>query len=101
MAMDYAMMLSTDNSDYTGSLNRRATNGDWKAVPPPMAPNYDHPFESVAPAIEGATITFTTLATVFVSLRIYWRIKSMGKLGCDDYIIIISAVTLPSPIRIG
>ncbi|RPA73314.1 hypothetical protein BJ508DRAFT_53529 [Ascobolus immersus RN42] len=74
-----------------GNLTRANTDATVAAVPPPMAPNYDHPFESMIDTIHGVNISFTILGCMFVMLRVYSRLRTLGRLGWDDYVISVAA----------
>jgi hypothetical protein len=49
--------------------------------------------ENKGPLILTATGTLTAIAGLFVSARIYSRMVSLGKLGVDDYIVILCSVS--------
>jgi hypothetical protein len=49
--------------------------------------------ENKGPLILGVTGTLTALALFFVAGRIYSRMVSLGRLGIDDYIVIVCIVS--------
>jgi hypothetical protein len=55
--------------------------------------------ESKGRLILGVTGAMTGLAFLFVSARIYSRMISLGRLGVDDYILIISIVSASARTR--
>jgi hypothetical protein len=60
-------------------------------------PNYVDPV-TVVPALKAVMSTFTVLMLPFVATRVQMRLRSKGKLGADDYIIIFAAVCSPAHI---
>jgi hypothetical protein len=62
------------------------------------APNYVNPHTRV-PALIGVMTSFTVLMLPFIAVRIQMRLRSKGKLGMDDYTIIIAAVRHRSKIN--
>lgn len=40
------------------------------------------------------TIPLTTIAVMFVALRVWWRLKMIGKIGYSDMAIIAAAVNI-------
>lgn len=54
-------------------------------------PGWSH--ENKGPLILGVTGTLTFITFLFVVSRIYSRLVSFGKLGSDDYIVILSIVS--------
>lgn len=62
-------------------------------------PDFEEPYpgwaqENKGPLILGVTGTLTFIALLFVTGRIYSRMISLGKLGSDDYIVILCIVSL-------
>ena len=53
--------------------------------------------EDNGPLLLGVMGAMTGLAIVFVVARIYSRLISLGRLGFDDYILIIAVVSPPPP----
>ena len=51
--------------------------------------------EDKGPLLLGVMGTMTGLALVFVVARVYCRLISLGRLGFDDYILILSVVSHP------
>ena len=49
--------------------------------------------ENKGPLILGVTGTLTAITFFFVAGRIYSRIVSLGRLGIDDYIVILCIVS--------
>ncbi len=58
-------------------------------------PGWSH--ENKGPLILGVTGTLTFIAFLFVVGRIYSRFVSLGKLGSDDYIVILCIVSTWQP----
>lgn len=61
------------------------------------APSYVEPYpgwaqENKGPLILTVTGVMTGIAFLFVAARIYSRLISLGRLGVDDYIVIICIV---------
>jgi hypothetical protein len=58
-------------------------------------PNYVDPITVVTP-LKGVMSAFTLLMLPFVITRVQMRLRSKGKLGADDYIIIFASVRSPA-----
>lgn len=63
-----------------------------------MTPNYVHPHEDLEYTIHGVNIAFTALGGMFLILRIYMRMKSLGRLGWDDWMIMLAWVEIPNAV---
>ena len=77
-----------------GNMTRSNPDISVTVTLPPMAPNYDNPYDSMVGTIHGVNISFTILSVLIVALRIYSRIVCVGRLGIDDYIIVVAAVCI-------
>lgn len=79
-------------TDKVGNETAKTTTAGIAPVVPPMAPNYDNPYQSLVSTVHGVNISFTVLAGIFVALRVYARARILGRLGWDDYVIVIAWV---------
>jgi hypothetical protein len=81
-------LVANSQPSFTLSIMSVPTLADMATWP---HPNYVDPV-TVVPALKGVMATFTVLMLPFVATRVQMRMRSKGKLGMDDYIIMFAAV---------